>query len=267
MPLVAFVTAFVAITVANNGLQAWLLGPEPSYVENQLSQFPAYLLLAAATVLVLRVEGVPLVDLGLRKADAETALVAVLGFLVALNVIVAGWVSLSGRPLSFGVYVLYARLFDHGPLAMAVGAGSAYLVVGPVEEFAVRGYLQNKLIALVGGVTERFGAALGIGLTAVLFAVIHLPDLVFQEGVGLGSAIGSLLLLSITALVFGAIYEWTRNLYLVAMLHGIGDYWLLVVDPGAWPNWGIVILLYGLLVLGYRQWVTGDGERRSGVPA
>lgn len=63
-------------------------------------------------------------------------------------------------------------------------------------------------------------------------------------------------LLTLSGITFGSVYALTRNLLLVALLHGIGNFWPLIVDPGvgAWPNWGVVIILYGLVVVLYRQW-------------
>jgi len=62
-------------------------------------------------------------------------------------------------------------------------------------------------------------------------------------------------MLALSGIAFGTVYALTRSLVLVALLHGIGNLWPLVVDPGgAWPNWGVVVL--------YRRATTDAG--RSG---
>ncbi len=66
------------------------------------------------------------------------------------------------------------------------------------------------------------------------------------------------MLLTLSGITFGTVYALTHNLFLIAFLHGIGNVWPLVVDPGlgAWPNWGVIIVLYGLVVVLYRQWAS-----------
>lgn len=75
------------------------------------------------------------------------------------------------------------------------------------------------------------------------------------EGSGIGSAAGALVMPALSGAAFGTIYALTRDLYLVALLHGVGNFWPLVVDPGAgsWPNWGVIIGLYALVVVAYRR--------------
>ena len=55
-------------------------------------------------------------------------------------------------------------------------------------------------------------------------------------------------------LLFGAVYELTGNLVLVMLLHGIGNWWPLLVDPGrgAWPNYLVILVVYAVLVWLYR---------------
>lgn len=150
---------------------------------------------------------------------------------------------------------------------IVVGAVSEYVFVGPVEELAFRGYLQNKLVALLDTEYSRLDTALGIVGAAVTFSILHVPTEILLDGLSLSQIAGSLVLFVATGVTFRTIYAVTRNLYLVMFLHGIGNFWPLPVDPGlqAWPNWGIVLVLYALLALLYRRWAVGTSRLDPGV--
>lgn len=89
------------------------------------------------------------------------------------------------------------------------------LVVGPFEELLYRGVIQTRL-------RESFGPVPAIVLASLIFVSIHLP------AYGLGNTVTSLaaIAVSLTALfggslIFGGIYEWTGNLTVVALIHGL----------------------------------------------
>ena len=83
-------------------------------------------------------------------------------------------------------------------------------VVGPVEELLFRGVVQ-------GGVRRAFDAVPAILIAAVAFGLIHLPSvsgtMVEQWAyVGVVVVLGS---------VLGALYEWTDNVVVPGLVHGI----------------------------------------------
>jgi len=87
------------------------------------------------------------------------------------------------------------------------------LIVGPFEELLYRGVIQTRL-------RESFGPASAIALASLIFVLIHLP------AYGLGQEALPAIAISLTALfggslIFGAIYEWTGNLTVVALIHGL----------------------------------------------
>lgn len=87
------------------------------------------------------------------------------------------------------------------------------LIVGPFEELLYRGVIQSRLRESFGPVSAILGAS-------VIFALIHLP----AYGLGGGSPLSVALSLGVIfagSLVFGGIYEWTRNLPVVALIHGL----------------------------------------------
>jgi len=85
-----------------------------------------------------------------------------------------------------------------------------FLVVGPCEEILYRGVVQGRL-------RERFSAVPAILGASVVFAAIHVMALTG----GAGARLTTITLLSIPALVLGTIYEYTENIVVVALLHGL----------------------------------------------
>lgn len=258
LPL-GFVVAFSVWVMLSNSSFSWLVGPDPSTVAEALWNLPSRLVQFALVLVVLRFEDVRLRDVGLGRRQIVPALVTVGGFLVAVNAIVAGLTVLGGGQLSVEPLALYrSPPLDYSAAALVATGVAQYLFVGPVEELAFRGYLQNKLIDLLGLGSARLQTAVAIIATAVVFSVLHVPTVVLVEGVPINQAVGTLVLLTLSGITFGTVYALTHNLFLVAFLHGIGNFWPLVVDPGleAWPNWGIIIVLYGLVVVLYRQWTS-----------
>lgn len=255
-PPLAFVVAFSLWVLVSNVSFSWLVGSDPSTVVEALWNIPSGLVQVTLVVLVLRYEGVRLRDLGLGREQLVPALVAVGGFLVAVNTAVAGLLVLEGGQLSFEPFGFYRSApLEYSTGALVATGVAQYLFVGPVEELAFRGYLQNKLTTLFGG-SVRLRTALAVTGAAVVFSLAHVPTLLLTDGAGLGQATGTLVLLALSGITFGAVYALTHNLVLAALLHGVGNFWPLVVDPGAgaWPNWAVIICLYGLVVVLYRRW-------------
>jgi len=100
-------------------------------------------------------------------------------------------------------------------------------VVGPSEEVLFRGVVQGRL-------REVFGAIPAIFVASVAFAGMHGFALVG------GSTVGNLLVLTLLltpALVLGTAYEYTGNIVVPAIIHGV-------------YNSTLVLLLYGTIVVG-----------------
>lgn len=84
------------------------------------------------------------------------------------------------------------------------------LVVGPGEELLFRGIIQGTL-------RREFGAPAAIVLAGLMFAPAHFVALV-------GSAqavLTTVAILFVPSLVFGALYEYTRNIVVPALVHGL----------------------------------------------
>jgi membrane protease YdiL (CAAX protease family) len=265
LPVLGFVLFFAAWVVFTNAVRAELLGPDSGVIAERLLGVASSSVQFGVVLLLLRYEGVRLRDLGLDRRLLVPALIAVGGVVVAFNAAVAGLAALGGTAPSVGFPTVPP---EYSPLDAAVTGVYFYLFVGPAEELAFRGYLQNKLAALVGTGRERIRRAIGVASAAVLFSLLHVPALVFVGDVRLQGAVGVLIVLALSGLTFGVVYELTRNLYLVALLHAIGDFWPLFVDPGpvGWPNWGVVSVCYALLVLAYRTWAPQTPSSTASTP-
>jgi len=95
------------------------------------------------------------------------------------------------------------------------------LIVGPFEELLYRGVVQARL-------RESFGPAVAILLASLIFAAIHLPAHGFGQA-GLSSTAVSMIALVGGSVIFGGLYEWTENLTVVALVHGLYNSILLVM--------------------------------------
>jgi membrane protease YdiL (CAAX protease family) len=262
-PLVAFVVVIGGLLVVTNFLVVRLLGPDPSRIANFVATIPWKVVEAGLAVAVLRYESVRLRDIGLSPRLFLPALITVAGVVVLLNAVVAGLVPLRGGELLVAAFApLQSPPLDYSGAELAVGAVVHYLFVGPAEELAFRGYLQNKLVALVGRGGNHARTALGIVAAGAVFSLAHVPAHLFGGGNPAGLA-----LLVLSGIGFGIVYEATRNLYLVAFLHGFGNHWPLFVTPNAWPNWAVIAAVYAVVVLAYRQWAVRTPRPTHGIGA
>lgn len=92
------------------------------------------------------------------------------------------------------------------PLAIAF----MFLVVAPCEEFLYRGIVQNRL-------RERLSAAPAIFVASLVFAAVHVAALA-GEPLAVLVTIG---ILFVPATVLGVVYEYTGNLVVPTLLHGL----------------------------------------------
>jgi membrane protease YdiL (CAAX protease family) len=169
---------------------------------------------ALLALLLLRREGVSASEIGLDADRLRVAVLSVAGMWIAVNAAAVGVLSLFGDP-TVGV-------------PRADGSRAAWLVevvvqaffVGVVEEFVYRGYLQSRVVAAVGGSASRWRKAIAIGLAAALFAVMHLPQRLLVGEMAIQQAAANVPILLAAGVALGVVYELTRNVALVGLLHG-----------------------------------------------
>jgi membrane protease YdiL (CAAX protease family) len=88
----------------------------------------------------------------------------------------------------------------------------AFLVIGPFEEGLYRGIVQGRL-------REALGPVASVALAGTLFAAVHVVALSGPTG----ARAATILLLLIPGVIFGAVYERTGSLVVVAGMHGVYD--------------------------------------------
>jgi membrane protease YdiL (CAAX protease family) len=220
----------------------------------------AFAATAAIAWAVLRWEGLRAADVGLGREDVLPGLLPVVGLYVLLNVGAAASLLLTG-----------------GSVTLAPGAGPSfavwalvtgvYFVAGLSEEFAYRAYLQNKLVALLGGGTDRVRRAVAILFGGVLFTLAHVPQRVVEMGLGSPGAIaGTFVSVVVLGLLLGVLYEYTRNVVFVGSLHGSFNWSAFVVEGAPANDLMLFVGLPALVVLAwsYRRWATGTRPRIFG---
>jgi len=137
-----------------------------------------------------------------------------------LGLVVAGWVAIFTLIVVAGLLVQLLGLQPaqnqtsetamQNPGLILPLIAAMFLVVGPCEEILYRGIVQNRL-------RESLSAVPSILITAAVFATVHVMAL---SG-GAGARLTTIALLLIPSLVLGAIYEYTGNLVVSALLHAI----------------------------------------------
>ena len=103
-----------------------------------------------------------------------------------------------------------AELAMGNPAIIPLFIAASFLVIGPCEEILYRGVVQGRL-------RESLPAVPSILLSAAIFAAIHVMAL---SG-GLSARLTTIGILFVPSLVFGAVYEYTENLVVPALLHGL----------------------------------------------
>lgn len=93
------------------------------------------------------------------------------------------------------------------------------LTVGPCEELLFRGVVQARF-------REHMARFPAVSLATAVFTLAHL--LIFAAG-PLADFLAGLLVVVVAGAVFGTVYEYTHNLVLVALLHGVNNSMLVVL--------------------------------------
>ena len=217
---------------------------------------------AALAWVVLRWEGLSAADVGLDRERVLSGVVAVVAVWLTVNVLGYALLVLLGEGPALGLPADPMMGLPVGaPFTQFLGAAVVlWVFVGIGEEFAFRGYLQNKVIAHLG--TGRVRLAVGIVSTAVLFALVHVPVLVAVQELSVAQLGVPLLFITAYTVILGILYELTRNLVLVGLFHGTFDLNpIFVVGDAGEPVTGLTILVLPLALVvfwGYRRWARAE---------
>ncbi|SNR37633.1 CPBP family intramembrane glutamic endopeptidase [Halorubrum vacuolatum] len=137
-----------------------------------------------------------------------------------LGLVVVGWVVILASVLSISFIVQLlgvetaanqsAELAIDNPAIIPLFILASFLVIGPCEEILYRGVVQGRL-------RERLPAAPSIVIASAVFAFIHVVALTG----GVEGRLTTVAILFFPSLVFGAVYEYTENIVVPSLLHGL----------------------------------------------
>jgi membrane protease YdiL (CAAX protease family) len=172
----------------------------------QLVFFPA------VSLLYLRYRGLSVTDIGVRLPTLEEWIVTGVGFVGMILLWLASSIASFVVGQRLGIEREPQAIFDiaqQDPYIFLLLGSLSLLVIGPAEELLFRGIIQSRI-------RETFGAASGITLATALFAVIHVFGFSTIAGGVLGVSV-----LFVVGLVLAVVYEYTGNLVVVAVIHGL----------------------------------------------
>ena len=250
-PLVVFVLVMTLLPIGLFGL----LFPERSPWVGVSATVLGASAIYALTWGVLRWEGLRPADVGLSSAHVIPGLLPVAGFWAGVNALAAvlGWTAPGS--LSAGL------VGETSGLLWVATAVEQWLFVGPAEELGARAYLQNKLIALLSGGRNRWRKAVGIAVAALIFALWHIPQRLWRQGLSPFQAVLSALGVLPAALLGALFYEVTRNVVFVGLWHGTVNHepFFFAQYDERWVRPVMVLsalVLIGVAVWMYRRWAT-----------
>ncbi len=147
--------------------------------------------------------------LGVRLPSLREVGAVVGGFvgMIVLLAVVSAIVSLFSTPADN----VAAQNAAENPDAIPAMIGIMLLIVGPFEELLYRGVVQTRL-------RERFAPAVGIVVASVVFASVHAAGALTGTPTEILTTVAVLFVVS---LVLGGLYEYTGNLVVPAVVHGL----------------------------------------------
>lgn len=253
-PLAAFLAGVPAIVLAVALVTAVTgLTEDLSGVAATVASEGHFVLIALLTLLVLRFEAVRPAALGLSVRHVGAGVAAFAVVWATLNVLGVGIAVVAGN--EWGLTVLAATAAEVG-----VGGLAVFVFAGFVEEFAVRGYLQTRLIARLGD--ARRDVVAGILAASAVFALLHVPG-ALVDGTSPSGLLFGVVLLTLSGVAFGLLYEATHNLVFVSLLHALGNTWVLLADGVSWSGLPFMAFLvavgvvYAGVALAYRRLARG----------
>ena len=186
------------------------IAPLPGLAVNGVGQVLAFGGLALG---YLRYRGYDLAGarayLGIRPPSLREIGAVFGGFIgmIVLLAVVSAIVSLFSTPADN----VAAQNASENPEAIPAMIVIMLLIVGPFEELLYRGVVQTRL-------RERFAPAVGIVAASVVFASVHAAGALTGTPTEILTTVAVLFVVS---LVLGGLYEYTGNLVVPAVVHGL----------------------------------------------
>ncbi|MFO8050406.1 MAG: lysostaphin resistance A-like protein [Thermoplasmatota archaeon] len=107
----------------------------------------------------------------------------------------------------------------------------SYMIgTGPAEELFSRGFLQDQT-------ARAFPIWFAMVFSAVLFAAGHLPISILMHKMPAEAIFWYMLVLFVMGMFFSLIYQWSRNIVLPILIHGLWDWYLTLFSwKGDWSS-------------------------------
>ena len=166
------------------------------------------------SVLYLRYRGITLSEIGVRIPTLEEWIAAGAGFIGLIVLWLGASITSFFLANRFGIEQPQQDIIELGqqdPTIFILLGVLSLLIVGPAEELLFRGVIQTRL-------RETFGVVVALTLATAVFALIHLPGFL---GGGIDAALLGVSTLFVVGAVLAVVYEYTGNLVIVALLHGL----------------------------------------------
>ncbi|MEF8807795.1 CPBP family intramembrane glutamic endopeptidase [Natronomonas sp.] len=220
---VAVVVGLVALAFVGGNALAVVLGLALSVAGVELTPRRAVVLsvltlqlvaFTAVSVGYLRYRDRTLADIGLRVPSLEGWIALGAGYVGMVVVWLSGAIATFVIASRLGIERQQQGIIEvaqQDPLIFVLIGVLSLLIVGPAEELLFRGIVQSRL-------RETFGPVVGVGTATVLFAFAHITG--FLPG-DIGGALLGVVVLFLVGLVLGVVYEFTDNLVVVAIIHGL----------------------------------------------
>lgn len=200
---------FVTLAVPLVGVVVSLAADTPEQVTvSMLAQYGGTL---AVVAFYLRESDRSLSYVRLRRPSPRDVAVVVAGVLALFATLEAATFVLEGLGLSVTEHSVF-RNIEENPAKLLPLIPLSILVTGPVEELLYRGVVQTRL-------KEAFSTAPTVLIAAGVFALVHVPA--YSLGDAGGSLATTLVVLFILGTLLGSLYEFTGNLFVPALAHGI----------------------------------------------
>ena len=140
--------------------------------------------------------------------------------LTELGIVIGGWVVILGSVLGISLLIQLigvetatnqsAEVALANPVVIPLFIAASFLVIGPCEEILYRGVVQGRL-------RESMSAAPAIVIASAVFAFVHVMALTG----GVTGRLTTVAILFFPSLVFGIVYEYTENIVVPSLLHGL----------------------------------------------
>lgn len=169
---------------------------------------------SAVSLGYLRYRGHTLADIGVERPSLEGWIALGAGYVGMVVLWLTGAIATFVIGNRLGIERQQQGIIDiaqQDPLIFLLIGVLSLLIVGPAEELLFRGIIQSRL-------RETFGPAVGVGIATTLFAFAHITG--FLPG-SLSGALLGVAVLFLVGLVLGITYEFTDNLVVVAVMHGL----------------------------------------------